>query len=490
MAGKEQNNPIKVTIAEGNSSATLIIPSDYPVDATTEVMCHATLTQHEVELTDAAIKAVKKLLESPAKEGEPRVGVVASAIPPVKAIDGRVEWLLPKDQTEETEGQEDGEQEGTAEPQSYYDRSAYTTINANDVIARIIEPVPGQDGRDVCGRTLACKEGRPANLKWDETILRNSKGELIATQDGVLVRTENRITIQKKIEVDGYVDFSTGNIEFTGDLVVAKGIRDRFEVNVDGDVTVHGLIEAATVRCRGDLDAAGGMAGREQGHLHVGGNVTGKYLDNIEGHIEGDLAINREVINAELTIEGNIVMPNGSIIGGQITPVGKVHVGTLGSEATVTGKLVLGSVPKLEPFMVTLNQLAEQLDAITAKLGEEQRVLAMGGTRLSTEEKERQTEIMFELATSSDALAKAARAQDTLSKTIEAKRTVDVNVERVLHAGTILSFNDRAYRVHTDIKGPLRIQRDRRGEVTVERNGHHTPLTQFAKSELPSKSAA
>ncbi len=57
------------------------------------------------------------------------------------------------------------------------------------------------------------------------------------------------------------MDFSTGNIDFEGDVRVLKGIRDIFEVRATGNIEVGGLIEASTIDAGGSVFAKGGMAG-------------------------------------------------------------------------------------------------------------------------------------------------------------------------------------------------------------------------------------
>ena len=176
-----------------------------------------------------------------------------------------------EDKTGESEDKSGGESEAEPGPESHCDRSACAMVKLGQNAARIVEPTIDTDSRDVRGRTLTASDGNPTEIKHDETINRNAEGILIALEEGVLIRTADNVFVHKVIVFDQYVDFSTGNIEFTGDVIVRKGVRDCFVIQAGGKVEVGGLIEAATIDCGGDPIARGGFAGREVGTAMVGG---------------------------------------------------------------------------------------------------------------------------------------------------------------------------------------------------------------------------
>ncbi len=472
-----QANPIKVLIAPDKSQVELLFPVGYQVDATTAALCQTLLGEAGVEQTKDVLKAVKELLAQPVDPQVARQGVVARATPALEGQDGKVDWLvdhLPQD-ADATVALTD-ERNGA---QSYYEQSAFIMVEEGQVVAQFSEPVAGSDGRDVCGGTIVCKPARPAAWEWDETLSKDREGRLVARTQGVLYRKDGKAAVRHVIEIDDCVDFSTGNISFTGDVVVHKSVRDCFEIQVDGSVTVHGLIEAAHIKCGQDLHALGGMAGREEGTVRVGGRLDGKYLDNVRGEITGDLAIEREVINCFFTIEGNIDMPHGAIIGGRQVVIGKVHLGTLGSPASVRSELVVGTIPALEPLLARLEDLLDEIEREHNILFDEQQILQKEAKRLTASAKERQTELMFELASLQTARRKAEGALAALRDYLEANRVVDVTIERELHAGSVLVVHDVQFHLTQDLKGPLRIVR-KEGEIRVERHGRLTVLNQFA----------
>ena len=339
------------------------------------------------------------------------------------------------------------------------------------------------------------KSGKEEPLQIDETIMRRADGTLIAQQDGVLYREMGKAQIRKRIEIKDYVDFSTGNMDFDGDISIGRGVRDCFIVKATGHVEVKGLIEAATIETGKDLITTGGFAGRERGHAYVGGSLKGKYLDNIHGHVKQDLCMDREIINCELTIDGGINSPHGSIIGGRLISTGEVNIGTLGSGAGVETNLVVGSVPRLDPFAEQLDAMVQAFTKDVDKLTEEQDLINKMSTkgRMTATARERQTEIMFELSMFNASLQKAQQTLDSVNHEIGKRRCVNITIQRMVNAGVTLSYGQLRHKITTEFKGPARIYLES-GDKLMYRQGDAPPcpLAQVADvlSIRPGKNAA
>ncbi|MHC5008727.1 MAG: FapA family protein, partial [Planctomycetota bacterium] len=126
-----------------------------------------------------------------------------------------------------------------------------------------------------------------------------------------------------------------------GTVVVREGIRDRFELKATEDIVVDGLIEAATINCGRKFTCHQGMAGKGRGQLDVGGDAVAGYLDDVKGCIKGNLTVQREMVNCELVIGGNLICDKGRVIGGSVAVSGRVQVAALGSNAERATTLIL-----------------------------------------------------------------------------------------------------------------------------------------------------
>lgn len=480
-----------VIIAADKSSAKLRIPAQYDRAMLTEQLLLSLVAGEGIEVSKRTSTAIKALAQNSPPIDEDVTIDIATATPPIHGIDGYITWAVDeKMQSGDTASDSDLSESNV----SHYERCHFDMVEVGEAIGRVHPPESAQDGRDVTGNTIPAKAGVTPKLVIDESIMQKADGTLIALQEGVLYRESGKARIRKHIQIDKFVDFSTGNLDFDGDITIEKGVRDCFVVKATGNVEVKGLIEAATIEAGKDLFASGGFAGREQGHVRTGGNLVGKYLDNVHGYVKQCLCIDREIICCHLMIEGQINSPNGSIIGGRIVPTGEVHVGTLGSGAGVVTELVIGTVPTLEPYAKTLVEITEQLAADADKLNEEKGIIDKNSAkgRMTATDKERQTELMFELSTINASLLKAQRTLDLVEQTINQRRRVDVTVNKEVNHGVTIMLNERSYRITEKVTGPVHFFMEGKTFVYHKGNDPARPVESIAevKAVLPGKEAA
>lgn len=451
MTATAKEIEFRAVVSPDRSSAELVLPPGLDLNHLTVDMCRALLSAQGVDINAQVLANLQALVANPPALDHMQRVPVASSIAPVDGKDGYVEWTI--DHQHDINIQQ-------AEAINFYQRSAYFTVKPGDELGIIHPPTDGTDGRDVLGKSIAAKPGKTAALKHDETIQVKDKGLLIANQQGILTRNGENAAIRQMIEIPEYVDFSTGNIDFTGEVVVHKGVRDLFVVKATGNITVKGLIEAATVVCGGDLFAEGGMAARSRGSVDVKGHLMARYLDNVRGEIKGDLKIEREAINCDLIIHGGIQAPAGMLIGGRMVVVGEIHIGCVGSAAGVATDLILGSVPSLEPFAHSLSDLMAELQKRKDEFAGEMKLLSAEGKRLTAHDKERQTELEFELYGIDQRIIRGQSVLDALNQRIHEHRTINLQAHRCIHCGTTIIIGENAFRMSRDLPGPVKIIKD------------------------------
>ncbi|MBI1336540.1 MAG: DUF342 domain-containing protein [Phycisphaera sp.] len=463
---------VRVVVASDQSVAELVIPPGFPRAMITPAFCQGVIRQAGVDVTQATVDALEALLSTPLPDDKETRTPIAWHTLPVDGEDGWIEWSVEArcDKPVEKQGHE-------VASVSHYDRCAYIFVKPGQVLGKLHQATTGTDGRDVLGRVIKAKPGKQVRYAHDESILRDSKAQLIAQEEGVLWRDGDRFAIRRMIEVDRNVDFSTGNIEFNGDVVINKGVRDCFVVKATGKVEVHGLIEAATVECGGDLVASGGFAGRERGHASVGGSMTARYINNIEARVDTDLIVEREVINCHLVVGHDMKAPHGSLIGGDTQVDGVVEVGTLGSPGNVPTRLVLGKVPKLESVADSLSGVLGELTVRRDNL-DAQRLQIINTSRknqIATQDKERLTEIMFELSSLNKRINDGYEVLEALRVRIHEKRTIDLRVGKQLHQGVVIEIFDKAFKIIEDVRGPLQVKREN-GEIVYQKDQSNPSL--------------
>ena len=108
----------------------------------------------------------------------------------------------------------------------------------------------------------------------------------------------------------------------------------------------------------------------------------------------------------------------------------------------------------------------------------------------SPTEKERQCELMFELAETQAALHKARTASDALAQHISEHRVVDVRIERKLFPGVRFRVGDVVYRISDEIKGPMRIELTNHNELRYRiGDGSPKPMSEIADIQTTAQAA-
>lgn len=443
---------LQAEISGDKFTATLIVPAGFPAAAVTTDACTTTLQTAGVLVTAEvaqACRAVVSDVETHGTKHERRV-VVARAVDPVDGQPGRIDWLIVQHDND---------------IRSHYDRCAFTMVRRGQVVAAIIDPTPPRDGHDVTGQPLSAKPGAPVVLQFDETLVRDSRGRLVAQIDGALDRSKPVLRIRNLLHIRGDVDFSTGNIDFIGDVIIDKGVRDRFVVRSGGSVHCNGVIEAATIECLGDLTTRG-MAGRERGTATTASNLHARYLDNVTAFVGHDLCVEKSIVNCETIVHGSLKSPRATLIGGRHTVTGPVTLFNVGSPANVPTHIILGTVPRLDPFYHRLVDLVTRLGERQAKLQEEHQMILQTPSR-SAAQQSRLAELGFEISRCSDAHLRGKATLGRLRRRMAEIRTVHLSVSHVLHLGVVISICGQHYRVREDFKGPLTIEMDRASQPVI-----------------------
>ncbi len=371
----------------------------------------------------------------------------------------------------------------------FYNRSSFIMVAEGQLIGRLIPATEGVEGCDVTGRILRAPAGLGMSIKPDETIRVDAKGNHYAMASGALEFENNRLRILRKLTINSHVDFSTGNINFDGDVDILKGIKDRFRVRVGGSVESQGLIEAAIIETGLDFRAPKGMAAKENGYITVGRHAEARYLDNVIGRIKGNLIIDKELINCDLWIGGKLDVRHGSIVGGRSRVLGPVIVTNLGSPNGDQTLLALGSYPKLEAMIELADKYINKLEADIEKVSGKLAVLKAAGAGKTASQKEELTELMCERDLVEMEKVSVTGKRDSLAGFLLEMRKPQLSVQGVIHAGATLVSRLVQATFTQSLRGPLVIEENERGELFVDSPaGGKMPIKSVARLRILERS--
>ena len=338
---------------------------------------------------------------------------IAAGIPAVEGTDGDVIEHYERERKIEAAVDEQGNID-------YHNTNFVCSIHVDDVICEIIPPVPGTPGMRLDGSEVPPKKVLPAKVfAGKNTKITEDGTKLVATKDGNLKFEGGRFCVADMLTLHGDVDYSTGNIDFMGDVHVIGGVRENFAVRATGNIRIDGLVEAAEIEAGGDLIIAQGVVGNGLAKLRCGGNIQAKYLESVEAHA-GKNVMAECIINSQIYCDDSVVVNTGRgvIVGGTITATNLIKAKVIGTQADRLTELVLGECSYIEP---ELERLTEELDATKAEHHDLDHRLRQVIKRL-----EMMGGDMSENINNNPALAQAREHKDTLeAKTHELEKQIE-----------------------------------------------------------------
>ncbi len=267
--------------------------------------------------------------------------VIAEGIPPVNGKDSKVKMYQiqePKPQIVDN---------GSV---NHYDLNLIHQVQTGDWLGERIDPIPGVPGKSVLGREIKPVDGIYIPLPHDpesvEMVREDGKDVLYSLKTGAVYYLGDSIAVYDVMEVDGDVDFNTGNIDFSGYVTIKGSIEENFTVRAEKDIEIlgeYGIGGISTVESTGgNIYIRGGVAGKNKAKIICKKNLYVKYLSDVEVVCEGNVYVGYYIRNANIKAKQVIVdSPRGQIVGGIVETDIRVECAEIGNRMENRTKIVV-----------------------------------------------------------------------------------------------------------------------------------------------------
>ena len=287
--------------------------------------------------------------------------VVAEGIPSVDGVDGYVRELFDRASTPHFDERPDGSID-------FKNMHIVNNVSKGTVISEIINPVQGSIGTSVYDKPLRPRTAKapavPRGENTDVVTVDEHMSRLVAAIDGNLVFRDRRFCVEHTFRVDGNVNNSIGNINFTGNVIVTGDVCEGYSIKTDGDVSVYGIVEGASIYAGGSIILQKGINGMGKGILEAQKDITAKFIENCTMRVGGDIK-SESVINSTVEADGNLTLSGrGTLVGGNISVFGSIDVKIIGSRSYTPINIVLGVTPNM---LRERNQIRQQHKAVLSE---------------------------------------------------------------------------------------------------------------------------
>jgi len=217
---------------------------------------------HDLHLVRYDMKRIEEELRAPTHEPI----LIAEGIRPVPSVDASVELLF-----------EESVQSSYEEVNGHIDFRNHLKIpcaKAGEIVARKKPCVEGSPGFDVFGNKIEPSRPKDVAIVPKQHVRMTAEGDIVAMKEGRPRMTGGRIkfiSINPSYVVPNDVDLKTGNIFFSGDVIVYGDVTDGMVIEALGNVYVAGGVFNATVTATGSIRVRGNIIGGKlySGHFGV-----------------------------------------------------------------------------------------------------------------------------------------------------------------------------------------------------------------------------
>jgi len=283
--------------------------------------------------------------------------VIAEGQPPQHGEDGRIEYLF--------------DPYPTLAPNILPDGSVdYASLNIlqkavpGQILAKLLPPTQGTAGFDLSGSILPAIPGKPKVLGKGQNTSFTDASESVIKSDvhgHVRLGRDHLVEAATVYEVKGDVNYTIGNIDFEGDVIVRGDVLSGFIIHATGDIEVKGVVEDAEISAGRNVIVRGGFIGSGKGHITAEGDILLRYIHHQQATAGSDLIISNEATDAHLTARKGIKLLGspGVLVGGVASADNFIECRFLGNDQGTTTDAVVAFDDELA---LALAKIEEQID--------------------------------------------------------------------------------------------------------------------------------
>jgi len=402
-----------------------------------------------------------QMLRSAAESGSQLADVVLVAgTPPVPPENGAIEWARDFFST----GFAVDEKSGTID---YRQRAANLAVSKGEFLARLVPPKEGKDGCDVFGTTVRVPKAKRAQLKAGPGVRMDEEdGGFRALTDGRIRLSGGLLAVDEVYSIPGNVGLETGNINHPGSLIIEGDVEAGSVIEADGDIEIKGAVEASVINAGGTITIRGGITGAPGQIIRAANSVHAKYILEAEVEAGDDIVVEKDIAQSIIRTRGAVAIPSGRLVGGDLTALGGITVGQVGSSGLVRTVLTAGHdhtlVKKVSVRKKKISQLEKAIDKVKSRVAP----LMSRLKTLAAKQREAATELLGKVS-------EMEMSRDELNDEIKGfvmdsrKRTVhEIVVKTKAFPETVFQIKKARLQLKNEATGPLKAVLDQ-GEIVV-----------------------
>ncbi|MDD2717401.1 MAG: FapA family protein [Candidatus Wallbacteria bacterium] len=224
------------------------------------------------------------------------------------------------------------------------------SVSEGQLLALKHPPTKGTEGCTVRGRKLPPVRGKDILLvQGENTLLDSDKIKLFAQKPGRVVLRKGVISVEPMFVVKN-VDYSTGNLDFQGTVVIEGTINDGFKIVASGDILVKKNVGKCHLESlHGRIIVAGGILGQSGGLVKAEGQISARFIENSTVFSKSHITVESAIMHSRIYAGGElrVLGGRGLIVGGSVQAREGITAREIGSIGFTRTELFVGNDPDI-----------------------------------------------------------------------------------------------------------------------------------------------
>lgn len=370
---------------------------------------------------------------------------VADGTYPVNGINGTYKILFQAVKDSKPKEREDGTMD-------FHNLNIIENVKQGQILCTITPPTGGTDGISVKRENLSCLEGKSVpSLLGKNTQLNIDKTEILSKIDGQVDFTHGKINVNETLYIKKDVDMLTGNIKFSGSVIINGTVLPGFVVEATGNIQLKGGASSVTLIAGGNIVLQSGVIGSK---LNCDGDLTSRFIENcnvfVKGNIKTDYIMNSNIKCGKNLHTGSSI---SKIVGGICIVGENIVTRIIGSGAGIKTYLEIGTDSTI---IERQQELIKERPTLEAKIHSLNSLISLlrqyeKSNRLTPEKKQMLDDAAFSYQRITELLEKGKQELDHITESIRAKGYGCVICTDTINPGTTVKIGS----VHMTIHEPL-----------------------------------
>ena len=262
---------------------------------------------------------------------------IAETTMPVNGLDAQVQMNVKIDPDFKPQQRKNGSVD-------YRDIQTFASVAKGEVLATKVPPTQGKPGISVTGEEIPAVPGNDLPLPNGKNTEITADGRsLVSQKTGIAYFEHGLINVVELLHVAGDVDFSVGNVKYTGDVLINGNVLPGFTVEADGDIHIKGDVESAKIISRGGkVTIEKGVIGKKDTNISAKSGIHFSFAQEANINTGGELTFEKYMLHCNCVCEYlEASGTNANIIGGEIKAEKSVVIRQIGSDKGVISRVCL-----------------------------------------------------------------------------------------------------------------------------------------------------